>query len=142
MDTLTVILGLLGGGLGLLGGLCAVVVPLGLLVVLGVFLYRRNKQANAAKAAAQSWPHTTGMVLSSSVQARHSDNSTTYYPVVVYSYEVDGKAYQGQTIKAGDQFMSIRVTGQAEATVNRYPPGKRVMVYYNPENPKEAALER
>jgi hypothetical protein len=50
--------------------------------------------------------------------------------------------YQSQTIKAGDQFMNIRVTGEVQATVARYPGGVSGIVYYNLENPAESTLER
>ena len=105
--------------LGLAGGICAIVVQ-----------------------AAQTWSSTMGTVLSSSVQTRPTGRSHSTFPVVVYQYEVNGKTYQSQTIKAGDQFMNIRVIGEAQATVARYPIGASVMVYYNPENPAESALER
>jgi hypothetical protein len=120
----------------------AVIVPLGLTVGLGVFLYRRNKQANVVKAAAQSWPHTNGTVMRSRVESRRSGNSTSHVPVVVYSYEVKGTTYQSQSIKAGDEYMSIRIMNQAQETVDRYPAGSSVKVYYNPDNPKESGLER
>ena len=128
--------------LGLAGGLCAIVVPVLIIAALGIFLYRRSQQSNAAKQAAQSWSSTMGTVLSSSVQTRHTARSHSIFPVIVYQYEVNGKTYQSQTIKAGDRFMNIRVIGEAEATVARYPIGASVMVYYNPANPAESALER
>ena len=38
--------------------------------------------------------------------------------------------------------MHIRVIDEAQTTVARYPVGASGMVYYNPENPAESALER
>ena len=142
MEIFSVITGLLGGLLGILGGLCAFIVPVVLLIIFGIFMYRRNQQSKAAKEAAQTWPGTMGVVLSSSVQSRRSGNSTSTYPVVIYQYQVNGKPYQGQTIKAGEQFFNVRVIGEAQATANRYPVGAQVMVYYNPAKPQESALER
>jgi hypothetical protein len=142
MEIFSVITGLLGGLLGILGGLCAFIVPVVLLIIFGVFMYRRSQQGKAAKEAAQSWPSTMGTVLSSSVQSRRSGNSTSTYPVVIYQYQVNGKPYQGQTIKAGEQFFNVRIIGEAQATAARYPVGAQVMVYYNPGKPQESALER
>jgi hypothetical protein len=136
------IFSILTGLLGIVGGLCAIVVPLIFLVGLGIFLYRRSQQGKVAKEAAQAWPGTMGTVLSSSVQSRRSGNSISTYPVVIYQYQVSGQTYQGQTIKAGEQFFSVRIMGDAQATAARYPVGAQVMVYYNPANPKESALER
>ena len=136
------IFAILGGLLGVFGAICATVLPLIILIGLGIFLYRRSQQGKAAKEAAQSWPGTMGTVLMSSVQSKHTGKSTSIYPVVVYQFEVNGKTYQSQTIKAGEQFFNVRVMGQAQETVNRYPIGAQVMVYYNPANPQESALER
>lgn len=128
--------------LGILGGLCATILPIIILVGLGIFLYRRSQQGSAAKQAAQSWPSTMGTVLMSSVQSKHTGKSHSIYPVVVYQYTVNGKGYQSQTIKAGEQFFNVRIIGQAQETVSRYPIGAQVLVYYNPANPQESALER
>ena len=136
------IFSIIGGLLGIFGALCATIVPLIFLVVLGVFIYRRSQQGSAAKQAAQSWPATTGTVLMSSVQSKRTGNSTSFYPAVVYQYTVNGQSYQGQRIKAGEQFLNIRIIGDAEATVRRYPSGAQVTVYYNPASPAESALER
>ena len=136
------LISIFGGLLGILGGLCAVIFPLMIFVGLGIFLYRRSQQGKAAKEAAQSWPGTLGSVLMSSVRSRRTGRSRSIYPVVVYQYEVNGKTYQNQTIKAGEQFFNVRVIGEAQATVERYPVGAQVMVYYNPANPQESALEK
>jgi len=125
-----------------LGAICTIAVPVILMVGLGIFLYSRSQMSSAAKQAAQSWTSTMGTVLMSSVQSRRSGRSISVYPVVVYRYEVDGKPYQGQTIRAGEQFFNVRIIGQAQETVNRYPVGAQVMVYYDPANPAESALER
>ena len=132
----------LGVLLSIAGGACAVILPLIVLGALGFFLYRRYQQGNVARQASQSWPSTSGVVLSSSVQVRRTNKSRSEYPVVVYQYEVNGQSYQGQRIKASDKFMSIRISGEAQATVARYPAGSRVTVYYDPNNPSESALER
>ena len=136
------ILAILGGLLGILGGLCAVVLPILAFIGFGIFMYRRSQKAKAAKESAQTWTGTMGVVLSSSVQVRRTGKSRSEIPVVVYQYQVNGQAYQGQIIKAGEQHFDIRIMGQAQETVRRYPVGAQVMVYYNPANPQESALER
>ena len=136
------IFSIVGGLLGIFGAICATVVPLLFLVALGIYIYRNSRKAKGVKEASQSWPGTLGTVLMSSVQSKHTGRSNSIYPVVVYQYEVNGKSYQSQTIKAGEQFFNIRIMGEAQATVARYPIGAQVMVYYNPANPAESALER
>jgi hypothetical protein len=109
---------------------------------LGFFLYKRNQQSMAYRQTTQTWLNTTGTVLMSSVQTSHSGRSHSTYPVVVYVYTVNGQSYQSQRVRAGDQFLTVRVAGQAQATVARYPIGKSVTVYYDPAEPAESALER
>ena len=142
MDNLTWLISGFGILTGMIGAACTIIVPVLLLGGIGFFLYKRSRQSSAARRAAQSWLSTTGTVLMSSVQSRRSGNSTSTFPVVVYQYEVNGKTHQSQTIKAGEQFMNVRIFGQADATAARYPIGANVTVYYNPTNPTESALER
>ena len=142
MDNLTWLLSGFGILTGMIGAACTIIVPVLVIGGVGFFLYKRSQQSNAARQAAQSWLSTTGTVLMSSVQSRRSGNSTSTFPVVVYQYEVNGKTHQSQTIKAGEQFMNVRILGQADATAARYPIGANVTVYYNPTNPAESALER
>jgi len=134
--------GLFSGLLAILGGLCATVVPVIILIVLGIYLYRRSKMRDAAKQSAQDWSNTLGTVTMSTVQVRRSARSRSEIPVVVYQYQINGQAYTGQTIRAGEQYFSVRLYGDAQKTIERYPVGAQVMVYYNPANPAESALER
>lgn len=131
---------------GLFAGLgtmvCSVFIPVAVLGGIGYMLYKRNQQSGAARQLAQAWPSTTGSILMSSVQTRRTGKSHSTYPVVVYQYQVNGRTYQNQIIKAGEQFINVRVAGQAQATVARYPIGANVTVYYNPGNPADSALER
>lgn len=122
--------------------ICSVLLPLLILGGLGYFLYKRNQQSMAYRQSTQTWQSTTGTVVMSSVQSKHTGKSYSHYPVVVYLYQVNGQQYQSQRIKAGEQFLNVRVAGQAEATVQKYPIGSTVTVYYNPSNPTEAVLER
>jgi hypothetical protein len=136
------IFGILGGLLGILGGICATVLPVLVLVGVGVFLYRRSKMRDTAKQAAQSWSSTMGVVMTSTIQIKRTSRSRSEIPVVIYQYQVDGKPYVGKVIKAGEQFFSVRLYGDAQKTIDRYPVGAQVMVHYNPANPAESALER
>ncbi|HSL31612.1 MAG TPA: DUF3592 domain-containing protein [Anaerolineales bacterium] len=103
-------------------------------IFLGIILFTRRKVA-----AAGAWPSTLGTVEESRIQMRsNSDGGRTSYPLVRYSYQVMGRPYQSQKIMPG---MDVGGSG-AQKVVARYPVGAQVMVYYNPENPSEALLER
>jgi Protein of unknown function (DUF3592) len=122
-----------------LGGILLAVAVLG---GLGFFLYRRSRMRDAAKQAAQTWFDTTGVVISSAIQVKRTGRSRSEIPVVIYQYQVDGRPYVGKVIKAGDQFFSVRLYGDAQKTVERYPVGAQVTVHYNPADPAQSALER
>ena len=124
------------------GAICATVLPIAVLVGLGIFLYRRSKMRDVAKAAAQSWSSTMGVVTMSTIQIRRTSRSRSEVPVVGYQYQVNVQTHTGGTIKAGEQYFNVRLYGDAQKTIARYPVGAQVMVYYNPANPAESALER
>jgi hypothetical protein len=134
--------------LGLPACVCgAVVVTLG---VVGVVLYQRvYRPAQQAKQAAQAWPAVMGAVVSSEVSTEASWDSTSnseamrIRPAVVYAYEVNGRRYTNNQLRASDSFYSAgMLPGSAQAVVSRYPAGAPVTVYYNPLNPQESVLER
>lgn len=129
----------LGILMGIAGTICSIALPLLILGGVGYLIHKRIQQGKAFREAAQTWPSTRGTVLMSSVQMGYRGS---VHPVVVYQYEVNGKPHQSQIIKAGEQYLNIRLAGQAQETVNRYPIGATVTVYYNPDNPAESALER
>jgi hypothetical protein len=109
----------------------------------GIFWYirRGSQNAKALNQAALSWLSTTGTVVKSRVEVSGGDH-TSVTPRVIYQYEVNGTMYQADRIRAGDIHMRISTSGGAYATVDHYPEGATVTVYYNPMNPAEAALER
>jgi hypothetical protein len=120
---------------------CAVLLPLGIFGGLGYWFYNNSKKAKTVQQAAQSWLTTTGQVVLSRVEVSGGEN-TSVNPRVVYQYQVGAQTYQGQVIRAGSQFFSVSSSRSAYDTIDRYPVGASVTVYYNPANPADAALER
>jgi hypothetical protein len=103
-------------------------------VFLSVIFFMRRKMA-----AVSQWPSTMGAVNSSYLERRSSsEGGSTHYPVVQYSYQVGGQTYQSTKLAPGPE---VGGTG-AGKVVARYPEGVQVMVFYNPENPSDAVLER
>jgi len=121
---------------------CIVVVPFLIVALVFFFIWRRNNQQAQASL---NWPSTIGTIGASSVQARtsrtSSGRSTAFYPEVLYQYEVDGRKYLGQRIAFGSQ-VGYSDSNRAHAIVDRYVPGNQIRVYYNPNNPGDAVLER
>jgi hypothetical protein len=106
-------------------------------VVLLVIAMRGNAQASASK----NWESTTGQILMSQIEMRRRSGRAgmSPFPVVVYEYMVMGQRFQSNRISFGNDIGGSMV---ASPTVNRYPVGSTVTVYYNPANPAEAVLER
>src|SRR5262245_9024358 len=113
---------------------------------IGVWVYQGYfRPAQEAKRAAQAWPSAPGVVLSSFVNTESSYDSTSnsettsYHPHVTYEYDVNGQRYRSERLKASDGFYRAgMLPGNAQAVVDRYPPGAQITVYYNPANPQES----
>ena len=108
---------------------------------IGLLLWSLRGQRKAQ--ASLRWPATTGTVLKSDVQSDNtaSDTSIIYYPVVEYAYKVNGQSYQGSRIRFGP-VTGRSAPGPSQETVAKYPAGAHVAVYFDPDRPDEAVLER
>lgn len=123
--------------------LVSLVLTLAPFALIGWFIYKRAQQAKEANLASQNWLMTNGKVIKSRVEVSGGDY-TSVTPRVIYEYEVGGHTYRGEQIRAGDKFLRIQTGGSRSAydTVDRYTEGTSVTVFYNPQNPSEAVLER
>jgi hypothetical protein len=103
-------------------------------IFLAIIFFMRRRMATVSQ-----WPSTMGTVISSYLERRRSssESGSTNYPVVQYSYQVGGQAYQSTKIAPGPE---VGGTG-AGKVVARYPAGAQVMVFYNLQNPSDAVLE-
>jgi len=119
-------------------GLLCTIIPF---VLVGWWLWNTAKKRDAVRKSALSWQTTTGRVLKSRVEVSGGE-TTSVTARVHYAYDVNGRAYQSDQIQAGDKIMAIGSSANAYATIDRYPEGAIVTVYYNPANPQESALER
>jgi hypothetical protein len=99
--------------------------------LLGYGLYLRSKLRSC-----QRWPQATGTVTKSGL-----DSDDGYRANVIYEYTVNGVGYSSGRIQFGSQTTYIRKSS-AEAAISHYPAGSHLTVYYDPENPAEAVLER
>lgn len=93
-----------------------------------------------------NWPKVTGTVKQAFVyqheRSTSSGTTTTYTPVVAYTYAVEGQDYQAhkRNFLPYDQ-ASLTSKAEAQAVSGHYLQGSNVAVYYNPNNPAQAALE-
>ncbi|HYL73715.1 MAG TPA: DUF3592 domain-containing protein [Bryobacteraceae bacterium] len=82
--------------------------------------------------ASESWPSTMGRVTFCWPGPR--------YPAVEYTYMVNGEEFSGKRIWFGEARALLPSASAGVAA--RYPKGGEVMVYYNPEKPRDSVLER
>ena len=92
------------------------------------------------------WPHTNGKVVSSSIikstpsrTGNSPAGSLTFQADIEYEYIVKNKTLKNYRISYGDFGSSDE--SLAKGIVSRYPIGKMVTVYYEPDNPSESVLE-
>jgi hypothetical protein len=95
---------------------------------------------------ARKWPSVRGRIVRSGAEEyqdnlRGSDDivRTYYKPCVIYTYEVGGREYSGDRIAMGIT-TSATSARPAERTAAKYPVGREVDVYYNPQVPSESVL--
>lgn len=94
--------------------------------------------------ASENWPTAEGTVIQSEIKKSERTTGTgsskrtevRHIPQVAYTYTVDGQSYRSSRITFG----AINALN-AGATVNRYPKGKSIEVFYDPKNPDEAVLQ-
>jgi hypothetical protein len=90
------------------------------------------------------WPSTPGVIISSYVDNRGGggpDDGSAYSPVVVYQYEVNGKAYRNDRVFFGSKGVRTGFAVASQRIVMRYPVGKQVNVRYDPLFPRSSILE-
>jgi hypothetical protein len=104
-------------------------------IFLGVIIATRRKMRMV-----HEWPTVMGTVIASYLERRRSSSNrgSINYPVVQYSYQVNGRMYTSTKLAPGPE---VGGTG-AGKVVARYPAGAQVMVFYNPQDPADAVLEK
>ena len=90
--------------------------------------------------AGQSWPQTSCVIASSSVQSHYSSKSSSYNVAVLFHYTFDGKKYASSRYSLKDVGTSDRAALQRIA--DSLPKGKETVCYVNPLDPADAVLER
>ena len=123
----------------------ATVLPVAVLASVGAFFTARFRKSSSARSLAAAWSQTMGTVLSATVQVARRGNARQEAPLVLYAYQVDGQVFQGHRVRASNESGRARLVNadsSASNTVARYPSGAPVIVYYDPTNPANSALER
>ena len=116
----------------------------GSMIFLGVGLWMINKGMQS-----ENWDKGTATITSSEIEKTESrskdaqgftQTSTSYSVTVKYSYTVEGRNYEGNTVGFGT--MSHNERSDAQEELKSYPKGKTIDVYYDPENPSDSVLNK
>lgn len=115
-----------------------------LAIGIGLLLYSANSKKKAG--ASQQWPNTSGTISVSEVRrSMNTDEdghtSYSYYPHVEYTYTIFGQTLTGKQIAFGG-VKGYNDTNKAQSALSKYPVNAQVGVFYNPQKPGEAVLER
>jgi len=88
-----------------------------------------------------NWPYAPGIITESYVWKQEDEETSTvsYSPIVEYTYIVNGREYKNDKINYD---MENRGKKWAENIVSDYPVNHPVTVYFKPDNPEFAVLEK
>ena len=98
--------------------------------LIGFNIWLRQKAAQTAQ-----WANTQGVIVESFVDDSDSDSIA---PRLVYTYQVNGQTLRGWRVSYALRGANRRAV---EEIVARYPSGKKVLVFYDPNAPASAVLE-
>lgn len=102
---------------------------------------------------ARSWPSTEGEVMSARVRVNiltggtasgrsHREFDRTYYPEITYRWTVDGQVHTGSRWSLGESHPDYRERQEAAAAAADYRTGAPIEVFYDPDDPASAVLDR
>ncbi len=88
--------------------------------------------------AAASWPQATATILHFELNVRSEGTHNSYEALVRYGYEVGGTHYENTAFRPTDA--ATQYESLARRLAERFPPGEKVPVWYNPADPSQAYL--
>ena len=121
----------------LIVALFSIVVGIGLLGYAGLSIRRGSQRTE--------WSLAPGKVTTSEIKVSRDygeNTSTNYFTIIRYKYEVNRVEYESDVISASEAPFSIGTEKHAKSQIAKYQLHSNVLVYYNPNNPQEAVLEK
>jgi hypothetical protein len=106
----------------------------------GVAFYFLTVKPIANLVAARGWEERVCEILSSEVDASHSDDGTTYRVEIHYRYQVEWQTYEGDRYN-----FSIGHSSGYESkrrAVDAHPPGSETTCYVDPDDPTRSVINR
>jgi len=111
-----------------------------MLFPLGAFILAKTEYNRARAVESLGWPATQGEVRRSEVSSRLVKFGRRYRLLFACDYVVAGRGYRTEKVQFGSGWVTSR--DLIEAFAASYPVGSRPTVYYDPDDPQEAVVER
>jgi len=107
-------------------------------ILVGLTLFGLGIKTSYYGAKSTSWPSTAGVIQTSKVVKQRNNGRTTFHWDFDYTYVHDGMQYQASKVSFGVTSLSVSPSQLAD----KYSKGKAVRVFFNPDDPSIAVLER
>lgn len=108
-------------------------------LIVGIAISVWGIQAVRRSHASRNWPTTEGTVVSSAIERSGRSVVQNHRAEIEYEYSVKGITHSSGAVSCGDYGSAF--SSHAREIVERYPQGKKVPVYYDPQDPSVAVLE-
>ncbi len=110
-----------------------------------VFIFLYVKKENTLQSDSSTWLGTSAVITSSIVRREWDKNNgapeTKYWFEIQYNYDVDNRTYLGERY-AFHGNPSFKTKAGAKKLLEKFPIGKTITVYYQPDNPEESVIKR
>jgi hypothetical protein len=102
----------------------------------------RVRRLRREVAASSTWPSVASRVVESRMDEIHSvKGGTTFFPVVIYDYTVDGRALRGARMHFGDP-VGYSFRRRADRRLADLTAAAAIQVHHDPADPTHAVIER
>jgi cytochrome c-type biogenesis protein CcmH/NrfF len=107
----------------------------GFFIIAGFILIVAGIRTALRMISSLSWKRSKGII----IQSKVIPFDKWYYPEVIYEFQVKDKKYESEIFIFGEK--EPRDLYQTRQAIAEYPKGKKLTVYYNPEDPNDCALQ-
>ena len=91
----------------------------------------------------ESWLTGTAKITNTAITSHRGNKGGTSYQVhISYTYQVLGQSFQGNQLSFGSEGTHYGTRQEAEKIIAQYPEDNQASIYYDPNDPSQAVLER
>ncbi len=90
----------------------------------------------------ENWIPAAAQIISGNISVQRGSKNTSYVVIIRYAYAVLGINYESGQFSFGSEGTGYDTRKRAEKVIAQYPAGSQATIYYDPNNPQQAVLER